>query len=147
MVVLLTLAVIAVLVFAARASAKGTLPPLIPALPGVNSSTTVKIAQAIAAAEGWYVPNSLPRRLNNPGALKLDGHTLTQFSSEQEGWNALYHQVDLMITGQSKYYDSSMTWREIAVIYTGGDNPNSWAANVTSALGVSPDSTLGGYAT
>lgn len=148
MTVLVILAVGIALILAARAHARGTLPPILPAVPepGINRLTTVSIAQAIAAAEGWYVTNSLPRRLNNPGALKLDGHALTQFRSEGAGWDALYHQVELMITGQSRYYNPSMTWRQIAVIYTGGDNPESWARNVAAGLSVSPDTTLGAYA-
>lgn len=139
--VVIVLVVIAMLAVAVRAYGKGTLPPIVSG----PSLATEKIAQAIARAEGWYVPGSLPRRLNNPGSLKLDGDNLTRFGTVQQGWNALYHQVELMVTARSAHYHPGMTWREIARIYTGGDRPDAWAQNVAIALAVSPDSTLGDY--
>ncbi len=110
-----------------------------------------KIAQAIAKAEGFYVAGSVPARANNPGDLKLgdtgngtiDGKTI--FPDLNTGWQALYHQVGLMISGQSNYYDSSMTWRDIANTWVGTTDANNWMLNVVTALGVSPDSTLGDY--
>jgi hypothetical protein len=98
-----------------------------------------KIAEAIATAEGYYVPGSLPQRLNNPGSLKgADGALLT-FATPQDGWQALYHQVELILSGGSKWYRPDMTINEIAQIYTGGDKPDAWARIVSWKLGVTPD--------
>lgn len=106
------------------------------------------LANAIATAEGFFSAGSLPQRANNPGDLELGdqgqgtiaGKTI--FASLQDGWDALYHQVSLMLTGASRIYSPSMTISQIAGFYTGGDNPTSWATNVANALGVGVDTTL-----
>jgi hypothetical protein len=101
------------------------------------------IAKAIATAEGYYVPNSLPRRLNNPGALKdpISGQ-FRRFDTPEAGWNALYAQVERILNNKSMYYNSNMTIRQIAQIWTGGDKPEAWARIVSSKLGVSPDTPI-----
>ena len=109
---------------------------------GTSDFRRVQIAQAIANAEGYYVAGSLPQRLNNPGSLKLAENTLTQFATANEGWNALYRQIDVMLSGQSAYYTPYMSIREVAWIYTGGDNPDTWANSVAAWLGVSPDTQM-----
>lgn len=106
------------------------------------------VARAIATAEGFFVAGALPQRANNPGNLMLgdigfgmiNGKTI--YASAADGWNALYHQVRLMFTGASRYYHPELTLREIAEIYTGGDNPISWATNVARSLGVSIETKL-----
>ncbi len=113
-----------------------------PLLPG----TVERIARAIARAEGYYmrssVPN-LPQRRNNPGNLKLKGNEITAFASAEEGWQALYRQVERMLTGASRHYKPWQTIREIALIYTGGDKPEAWAGIVARELRVTPQTRLG----
>lgn len=112
---------------------------------------TKRMAAAIAKAEGFYVAGSLAERANNPGNLKLGDrgsgtiHGKTIFSSVIEGWNALERQIDLMRTGQSAFYNASMTIHQIAVIYTGGDKPDAWARIVAGDLGITTATTLAAY--
>lgn len=107
------------------------------------------IARAIARAEGFFVADSLPQRANNPGALTLGDVGFgtiadkTVFGSLAAGWEALHRQVALMLSGASAYYNPQMTLAQVAVIYTGGDNPTRWAQTVAGALGVTPATTLG----
>jgi len=101
-----------------------------------------KIAEAIAAAEGYYVSGSLPQRLNNPGSLKGSDGKLVAFASAQDGWNALYRQVQLILLGASKWYTPDMSIEEIARVYTGGDKPDVWASIVAAKLGVTPDTPI-----
>jgi hypothetical protein len=108
-----------------------------------------RLAQAIAKAEGFFKPGSLPNRTNNPGDLKLGdlGYGTvagkTVFSSADQGWSALEKQVQLMLSGQSRYYSPDMTIRQIAETYTGSDNADAWANIVASELGVDPDTPIG----
>jgi hypothetical protein len=107
-----------------------------------------RIAHAFAVAEGYYTPGTVPNRYNNPGDLKLgdkgsgvyQGKTI--FASAEAGWNALYKQVALMVTGLSHYYKPSMTLREVAKIYTGEDAAQTWAEHAAKDLGVSADTKL-----
>ena len=101
------------------------------------------IAVAIATAEGYYVERSLPRRLNNPGALKdpISGQ-FRKFDTPEAGWFALYAQIERILNNRSMYYNTNMTIRQIAQIWTGGDNPDGWARTVARKLGVSPDTPI-----
>jgi hypothetical protein len=108
---------------------------------------TRALAVAIATAEGFFASgNPLPARLNNPGDLKsrdADGNlVLTNYATVEEGWEALYRQCWLMISGRSRYYNPSMTFLQIAAPYTGNDNAAAWARNVASVLGMQADNTL-----
>jgi len=94
------------------------------------------IAEAIAKAEGFYAGDTLPKRRNNPGSI-TSGGSLIQFETEQAGWNALYNQIESMISGQSSYYDTGMSILDVAKVYTGGDKSDAWANIVASRLGVS----------
>src|SRR5438128_636171 len=86
-----------------------------------------KIARAIAGAEGFFVRDSRPSRNHNPGnissditgtAIGSDG-SLMVYSTDQDGWDALYHQVSGMLSGTSAYYNPSMTISDIAQKYVG----------------------------
>ena len=57
------------------------------------------------------------------------------------GWDALKHQVELMVTGNSSIYDPSDSIVDVAKKYAAGD-PN-WGKNVARKLGISPSCTLG----
>ncbi len=100
------------------------------------------IAQAIAKAEGFYVEGSLPQRRNNPGSLKLSGDSLTGFPSVEDGWNALRKQIRIILDGRSSFYKSDMTIEQIALIWTGNDNPEAWARIVSGELGVAGQTPL-----
>jgi hypothetical protein len=124
-------------------------PPPPPRGPDVYSTIERRIADAIAHAEGFYAPgNPLPRRANNPGDLKNGdvGHGTindkTIYATVEDGWNALYKQVHLMLEGVSHYYQPTMTIAEMAVVYTGADAASSWAATVADKLGVDTNTTL-----
>jgi len=115
------------------------------------------LSQAIATAEGYYAPgerdgHSLPHWLNNPGSLKkpaLGAESLPTwkdtglivFPTERMGWDALKHQVELMVTGKSSIYDPSDSILDVAKKYADGD-PN-WGKNIARMLGISPSCTLG----
>jgi hypothetical protein len=126
-----------------------------PDVSGPDDSVAI-LAQAIAYAEGYYSPGerdgrSLPHWLNNPGSLKKPAlgaqnlptwkdTGLVVFPNEQMGWDALKHQVGLMITGKSSIYDPSNSLLEVAEKYANGDL--NWGKNVARNLGISPSCTL-----
>jgi len=103
-----------------------------------------RIAEAIARAEGYYVIGSIPRQYNNPGNLKPVGLNsvgaagIRRFDTPEAGWNALYKQVDLMLTNRSSVYTSEMSIGEVAAHYVGMNDPDAvnWARNVATFLGV-----------
>jgi hypothetical protein len=123
----------------------------------VTPDKVLKLATAIATAEGFYSsnPNVIPRRGNNPGDLtasfglptsgKLNSAGVLQFDSADAGWTALKMQATLMLNGQSHNYRPTMTLYQVAAKYTGGDNASSWAQNAASVLGISPDNTLADF--
>lgn len=104
-----------------------------------TSSGAAAFAQAIAKAEGFSVPGSIPQTRNNPGNLKLSGSSITTFQTAADGWNALYKQLGLIVNGRSPYYNLSMTIAQMGNVWapTGDNNvPGAWARNVAAALGV-----------
>ena len=105
-------------------------------------SKVERIARAIAAAEGYGVTGAIPTVRNNPGNIKGSDGIIKTFQSVSEGWDALYHQVTLMLTGRSSFYVPTMTLAEIARIYTGEAAYMNWAANVARILGVTTDTRL-----
>lgn len=114
------------------------------------------IAGAVALAEGYFAPgehdgHSLPFAINNPGALKKPALGATSlatwkdtglvcFPTKAMGWNALRHQVRLMLTGMSRIYTPSDPLSAVGLKYAGGDE--NWSRNVAAALGVAPTTTL-----
>lgn len=101
-----------------------------------------KIARAIAFAEGFYVPGSVPQRLHNPGDLTLDltGKGVGQegmyirYATDADGFEALEKQVRLMFGG-SRIYNAGMTILDVARHYTTTEQ-ESWAKNVAFKLGI-----------
>jgi hypothetical protein len=122
---------------------------------GLEDNITV-IAEAIADAEGYFVPGdhdgrSLLHRLNNPGGLKKPAlgaeglptwmdTGLIIFPTEAMGWAALRYQVGMMLTGRSRIYHPSDTLTTVGLKYADGDE--NWGENVATRLGVSPDAKL-----
>ena len=112
----------------------------------------IKLAEAIARAEGFYASNEpLPKRINNPLDLELGDKGYgtqagkTVFNTIEEGWEAGYFEAWMMLTGNSHFYNPSKTFAQVATLYTGGDNPEAWAFTVSTALGLSPITTLQTY--
>ena len=65
-------------------------------------SLVESIAQAIATMEGFFNSGSLAQRNNNPGNLRSWGSApivggYAQFATPEDGWNALYSQVNTNI--------------------------------------------------
>jgi hypothetical protein len=118
------------------------------------------LAHAIAVAEGYFAAgphggHTLPHVLNNPGALKKPAlgagdlptwkdTGLVWFPDAEVGWNALRHQVRLMLTGASGIYAHSDSLISVGDKYADGDV--NWGVNVATTLGVPPALTLGDLA-
>jgi hypothetical protein len=115
---------------------------------GVADYIVKKISEAIAFAEGFYVPGSIPQRFNNPGDLTRDltGKAVGQYGmymvygTPEDGWEALYKQVRLMFGG-SRIYNPLMTIADVARSYTATEQ-TAWARNVAAHLGVSVNTKL-----
>ena len=107
-----------------------------------------RIADAIAWAEGFFVPGSRPHRNNNPGDLERDvtgkrvgfDGPYVVYATFEDGWEALEHQVRLMFGG-SRIYKPSMTIAEVARHWT-ATNPEAWAKNVAARLWVGVNTRL-----
>jgi hypothetical protein len=108
----------------------------------MNPAVVMKVADAIAFAEGYFASGSRPRRNNNPGDLERDitGKGIGRdgpyviYANAQDGQEALEHQVSLMFEG-SPIYNPSMTIAEVAEHYTATER-EAWAGNVAARLGV-----------
>ena len=121
-------------------------------MPDPPSSRVERFAHAIARAEGFYRRGTIPNRYHNCGDLKaVRGFTYPGqvgigkgrhviFANDTAGWNALYHQIGKMVSGESRHYSLSMTINQIARFYAG--NWRQWAKNVSHNLGVPSTATL-----
>ena len=96
----------------------------------IIDALAVRMAYAIALAEGFFVEGSLPQRINNPGDMKLG----------DRGWSTDY--------GKTVYLKAdpampvSLTFVEMATVWTGNDNPGAWAKIVCAKLEVDPTMTI-----
>jgi len=127
-------------VLSGEASGPDAQPPTIPAItPTANEQG---LAKAIAFAEGFWDVNSnplsssIPYRANNPGDLVIPGwpgNTLgagiAVLSSMADGWNRLYYQLALIVSGNSENFSLNDTILGMAETWTDTD-PEDWAANV-----------------
>jgi hypothetical protein len=117
--------------------------------PTSYSYEVTQLAQAIARAEGFYQSGSAPARAHNPGAIKVPGWTgpvtgsegISVFTSDAQGWEALYRQLDLIADGRSGIYTLGMTITDMARRWT-ATAQSSWATTVASSLGVSTNTKL-----
>jgi hypothetical protein len=99
------------------------------------------LANAIAHAEGFHVAGSIPQRANNPGDLVEPGWTgptlgaqhISVFSTVEEGWQRLYHQLQIIVTGKSHVYALDDTLEAMGERWTQTQN-TSWVANVVESL-------------
>lgn len=113
------------------------------------SEKILRFAQAIAHAEGFGVPGTVPTRANNPGDLKILGwdgpvtgnESIPIFPTPEEGWNKLYKQLELIRDRRSHVYTLNMTIQEMANKYTGTQKIE-WGSNVAKFLQVPITTTL-----
>jgi hypothetical protein len=113
-----------------------------------SPSPTQQFAHAIAKAEGFYRAGTIPNRLHNPGDIRalrgtrypgqvgLNKHGYVIFRNDRAGWQALYHQIDKIIAGESTHYNVDMTLRQLSRKYA---TSSTWVKNVSRTLGVTPD--------
>lgn len=101
-------------------------------------SRVMRMAQAIARAEGYGVPNAIPTLRNNPGNIRSTSppYEIRTYATPDEGWAALYRQVARMLAGSS-LYPATWTIEQVAQRYTGEAAYMNWARNVARFLGVS----------
>jgi len=108
---------------------------------GLHSQRVLRLAEAIAFAEGFGKPGALPTVLHNPGDLTSLGGSLKSYLSDDEGWEALYQYIESMLAGNS-YYSPDMSINSVSDIYSGSAS-REWAVNVAAYLGVSPSTPIG----
>ncbi len=102
------------------------------------------ISRAIAKQEGWFVPDSVARRHNNPGNLRSWGDNpivngYAQFKNEADGWAALFYQVQKNVRRKlslRQFFGGKLP------VYSGyapskdGNQPIAYAAFVAKYLGL-----------
>ncbi len=112
------------------------------------------ICHAIAYAEGANHSGSIPDRANNPGDISDDFNLygdgivgicsrITVFPSKLAGWQRLHLKWENILAGNSREYDPDSSWTVIA--QTWASDWKAWVTNVTSKLGVDPNSTPAQY--
>jgi hypothetical protein len=116
-----------------------------------------KLAYAVACAEGFFAPHSLPSIIHNPGDLELGnrgfgtqaGKTCYKKADPEadikdgsDGWSALRRQCVMMLSGASLEYSVNDSFDDVARKWTGGDHPEDWVKNVCEKLNIQPDWTL-----
>jgi hypothetical protein len=102
-------------------------------LSGYAISGLKALAKAISFAEGYGIPGAIPTDRNNPGDLKLSAGTITTFATPAEGWAALYHQLGLIASGASNYYQLDMSIGDMGRVWTATEQ-SAWSSNVASWL-------------
>ncbi len=103
------------------------------AAPSGRSASFTAFAESIAVAEGYGIAGAIPTVRNNPGDLKLSGDSITTFPTPDAGWQALYRQLDLIRSGESRYYNLAMTIQSMARTWTATEQ-GAWASNVVRAM-------------
>jgi hypothetical protein len=107
-----------------------------------------RISEAIAIAEGFAFPGApqtnpanIPNSRNNPGNIRdmklPPNYPVATYATKEDGWNALYRQVEGMLKG-SALYPKTNTIEQTAKTYTGEALYKNWSTIVASRLGVSP---------
>lgn len=140
--------VILVLLYLTRPKGTVTTSEVFSLAPSDYPDRLKETARAIARAEGFYVPGSIPERAHNPGNLKVGAPTLgtsgiTVFDSDELGWAALYRQLARIIEGRSAHYTLDTTIAEMGRKWTATEHEQSaWASNVAGALGVGVETPL-----
>ena len=99
---------------------------------------------AIARFEGFYIPNSVAQRNNNPGNLRswgnnpiVDGYT--KFQTIEDGWKALRSQINKNINRELTLIEFFAGKKDVYSGYapsTDNNNPHKYAEFVGDKLGV-----------
>jgi hypothetical protein len=124
-----------------------------------NYSPSIQLfARAIAAAEGFGTPGSLPTQCNNPGDLtagdwgdtgqyrtSASGAQIIVYPAPETGWAALCEKLQNIANGGSSAYSAGMTIAQMAAVYVGTSNYMTWASNVAAYLGASVNDAIGSY--
>lgn len=109
------------------------------------------LAKAIAKAEGYYKAGTIPNRFNNPGDIRalrgarypgqigISKRHYVIFKTKDAGWSALRHQIEKVISGESKVYTVNLTFKQFGKKYASSPI---WAKNVSKTLSVSPSTAL-----
>ena len=111
----------------------------------LDTTTTNTIAATIQQVEGYY-PGTLAYQNNNPGNLIFVGQAgatkgaggFAKFATYDDGKQALDDQIQL-------YAARGMSIQDMMNVYapaSDGNNPTAYAAQIASALGVSPSTNL-----
>ena len=139
-VILLLGAAVLLLFGAASNMSKTNCPP-----PPAPSPQILAMAQAIQVAEGspaeWNNPGDLTASFGYPTNGTGNSAGVLIFVNCEDGWNALYKQLEAIVNCTSSHYSTDQTLAQMGLTYSGGD-PN-WAKNVAASLGVSTDTQLG----
>ena len=108
------------------------------------SAAVIAFARAFNVAEEG---GNVDPRTHNPGNLENGDiglglwNNITIYPNDAAGWDAFYHKIDNILAGRSLVYSPSMTISQLAHKYTATEQ-DAWAHNVSTVLGVTPDTTL-----
>lgn len=103
-------------------------------------------AVAIAQAEGFGVPGSVPQRAHNPGDLgpgdtgvsdviHAVGSDVSILESDDQGWDFLYKKLQRAFSGNSHTFLTSMSIEQFAQTYVGARGDwQDWADHVVEHL-------------
>jgi hypothetical protein len=124
-----------------------------------GSDAIYNICAAVALAEGYNQgKGTAPYDLNNPGDLSPGdeagyptcgtpqnhgGSAIIFFCTVEDGFLALHQKFANIVNGASSVYGADWTWAQVAAVYAG--DSAAWLNNVTSYLGVDPQSTPAQY--
>lgn len=148
--IVVALAGIAYLLFATDASGESdTVEDLGGIVDTSGQSATVRIAQAIARAEGFYISGSRPARNHNPGDMTADligrstgkDGAFVTYANDADGWANLYAQVNAWLNGTSHHAGPASTIFDLSRFYTATEQ-DIWAQNVADDLGAGLDTRL-----
>lgn len=92
------------------------------------------LGEGIAKAEGFGIEGKIPTTHNNPGDVTDSSGNKIWFDSVVQGYDALYRQIELAVSGNSQYYYPSMTLSQFAQVWTGGDNWQDWINTVLDTV-------------
>lgn len=100
-----------------------------------------RLASAISTAEGFFVPNSVPSRNNNPGDIRKDAVTnhpviggFVRFPTAAAGIALLYHQLALDIARGYSLRKLVYAWAPP----TDGNNSENYLNETARRVGIEP---------